>query len=293
MSGIVQWLENYDLTLLNGLAMACLLFILASGLTLIFGLLDILNLAHGAMYLIGAYIGYRLAAQSWYSFLAALAVGLVVGAVFGLLLGQMTKPLIKRGHLDQALMTLGGALLIAELLSLFFGDDVHSVPPPTALAGTFEIGGDPYPTYRLLLIAVGLAWAIVMYFVLQRSQLGALIRAIVADRDMVGAMGVDTGRVLMGVFAVGVALATVAGVLGGPMLGAVPGLDEDILLLALIVVVIGGVGSVTGAMVGALVVGEVNAIGVELLPQFASFLLFGAMALVLLFRPAGLIPQRA
>jgi branched-chain amino acid transport system permease protein len=213
--------------------------------------------------------------------------------VFGLLLGQMTKPLVKRGHLDQALMTLGGALLIAELLSLVFGDDVHSVSPPSALAGNLEIGGDPYPTYRLLLIAVGVAWAIVMYVVLQRSQLGAIIRAIVADRDMVGAMGVDTGKVLMGVFAVGVALATVAGVLGGPMLGAVPGLDEDILLLALIVVVIGGVGSVTGAMVGALVVGEVNAIGVELLPQFASFLLFGAMAVVLLFRPAGLIPQRA
>jgi branched-chain amino acid transport system permease protein len=285
-----EWFETNLISVLNGLAIGCLLFILAVGLTLVFGMMDVLNLAHGAVYLVGAYMAYALAGgdPTWGSVRAAAAVALVVGAACGGVLAGMTQPLARRGHLDQALLTLGAALVISELLLVKYGTDVQSVGAPPGLDTRADVFGQGYPAYRLALIGVGVLLAVAVYFVVERSRLGALIRATVADRGMVEALGVDTRKVLFGVFAAGGALAALAGVLGSQIYGARPGLDESVLLLALVVVVIGGLGSIKGALVGALLIGQVESLGRALLPDQAPFLLFVAMAIVLLVRPQGL-----
>jgi branched-chain amino acid transport system permease protein len=294
-----DWVDTHAISVLNGLAIGSLLFILAVGLSLVFGMMDVLNLAHGALYLVGAYIAFALTEDgaTWLRFLAALAGAALVGGLLGCVLAALTQPLRQRGHLDQALLTLGAALVLAEGVIVLYGDDVHSVGVPAALARSVEILGTDYPTYRLVLIAVGVAVAVALYLVVERTRLGALIRATVADRQMVEALGVDSRKVLFGVFGAGAALAAVAGVLGGQIYGARPGLDENVLILALVVVVIGGLGSIRGALVGALLIGQVESLGRALLPEAAPFLVFGTMALVLLLRPTGLfgstIPERA
>ncbi|WP_433295768.1 branched-chain amino acid ABC transporter permease [Pseudonocardia sp. CA-142604] len=279
-------------SVLNGLAIGSLLFILAVGLSIVFGMMDVLNLAHGALFLGGAYLGAAFAG-SWGGFLAALALAAVGGLVAGALLSLMTEPLRKRSHLDQALLTLGVAFVVAELLIIAFGDDPLSVAAPPALDGSVSILGATYPTYRLVLIGVGAVLALAVYLVVERTRVGALVRATVADREMVAALGVDNRMVQATVFAVGSLLAATAGVLGGPIYGARPGLDATVLILALVVVVIGGLGSVRGALVGALIIGQVDTLGRLLLPDFASFILFAALALVLVLRPHGLFGSPA
>ncbi|GAA1207427.1 branched-chain amino acid ABC transporter permease [Pseudonocardia alaniniphila] len=279
-------------SVLNGLAIGSLLFILAVGLSIVFGMMDVLNLAHGALFLGGAYLGAAFAG-SWGGFLAALALAAVGGLAAGALLSLMTEPLRKRSHLDQALLTLGVAFVVAELLIIAFGDDPLSVAAPPALDGSVSILGATYPTYRLVLIGVGAVLALAVYLVVERTRVGALVRATVADREMVAALGVDNRMVQATVFAVGSLLAATAGVLGGPIYGARPGLDATVLILALVVVVIGGLGSVRGALVGALIIGQVDTLGRLLLPDFASFILFAALALVLVLRPHGLFGSPA
>jgi branched-chain amino acid transport system permease protein len=271
MSG---WLSDNLVSILNGVALGCLLFALAVGLSLVFGVLDVLNLAHGSLFVAGAYAAWRLADDgSLAGFGLAVLLAAAIGGAGGLALTVATRPLAGRGHLDQALLTLGIALVVTELVQSWFGRDPHGVLPP--LAGSVEIGGG-YPIYRLALIGVGVA----------------LVRATVCDADMVAAMGVNTRLVRAGAFVVGGALAGVAGVLGAPLLGASPHLDAQVLLLALVVVVIGGLGSVRGALFGALLIGQVQSLGIALAPRQAPFLLFGAMAIVLVVRPAGLLGTR-
>ncbi|HEY3260993.1 MAG TPA: branched-chain amino acid ABC transporter permease [Pseudonocardiaceae bacterium] len=279
-------------SVLNGFAIGFLLFVLAVGLSLVFGMMDVLNLAHGALFLGGAYVGAALAG-SWGGFLAALGIAAAAGLAAGVVLSLLTEPLRRRSHLDQALLTLGIALVVGELLLIVFGDDPLSVAAPPGLDGSVVALGVPYPTYRLALIAVGALLALVVYAVVDRTTVGALVRATVADRDMVAAIGVDNRVVKVAVFAVGSLLATTAGVLGGPIYGARPGLDATVLILALVVVVIGGLGSVRGALVGSLLIGQVESVGRALLPDLASFVLFGALALVLVVRPQGLFGARA
>ena len=290
-----EWFDTNLVSVLNGLAIGCLLFLLASGLSLVFGMMDVLNLAHGAVFLVGAYVAYALVGDdaSWATFAAAIVAALAVGAVLGGVLAGMTAPLAGRGHLDQALLTLGCALVIADVVVLLWGRDVHGVSAPPGLDGSVSIAGQAYPVYRLALIGVGLALALAIYFVVERTRLGSLVRAAVADRAMLEAMGVDSRKVLVGVFAAGCALAAFAGALGAQIYGARPGLEESILLLALVVVVIGGLGSVKGALVGALLIGQVESLGRAHLPELAPFLLFGAMGIVLLFRPRGLFGSPA
>lgn len=285
-------MATYLVSVLNGLAMGSLLFAIALGLSLVFGMMDVLNLAHGAIYLVGAYVAVALVTETGglATFVLAVLVAVVAGAVLGGGLAALTRAIPH--HLDQALLTLGVALVVAELLSVAFGNDVHSIAAPTAVDGSVTVFGEIYPVYRLLVIGFGMVLAVTVYFLVERSPLGSVIRATVADRAMVSALGINTGRVLVGVFAAGAVLAAVAGVLAGPILGAQPGLDEKVLLLALVVVVIGGLGSVRGALLGAILIGHVQALGTTLLPQYASFLIFAAMALVLLLRPAGLLPAR-
>jgi branched-chain amino acid transport system permease protein len=275
-------------SVLNGVAIGFLLFVLAVGLSLVFGMMDVLNLAHGALFLGGAYLGAAFAGGGWAGFLTALAIAAAVGLAAGALLSLMTEPLRRRTHLDQALLTLGVALVVGEVLIIVFGDDPLAVPPPPGLDGSVSAFGAVYPTYRLLIIAVGAVLALLVYLVVDRTRVGALVRATVADREMVAAIGVDNRRVKAAVFAVGSLLATTAGVLGGPVYGARPGLDATVLILALVVVVIGGLGSVRGALLGALIIGQVDTLGRVLLPELASFILFAALALVLVLRPRGL-----
>ncbi|MDQ4117339.1 MAG: branched-chain amino acid ABC transporter permease, partial [Actinomycetota bacterium] len=232
-------------SILNGFAIGFLLFVLAVGLSLVFGTMDVLNLAHGALFLAGAYVASVLSGDvpSWGGFLGALGLAAVLGLVAGGVLAVLTGPLRRRSHLDQALLTLGVAFVVAELLVIRFGDDPLRVLPPPGLDGSTALLGATYPTYRLALIGVGAALAVAVYLVAERTRVGALVRATVADRDMVAALGVDHRLVTAAVFAVGAMLATVAGVLGGPIYGANVGLDVVVLILALIVVVIGGLGS--------------------------------------------------
>jgi branched-chain amino acid transport system permease protein len=284
------WIDAHFISLLNGLAIGALLFILAVGLSLIFGMMDVLNLAHGVLFLAGAYAAWWIigATPSWPRFLAALAVAGAAGALAGIGLSLLVERLARRSHLDQALLTLGLTLIAADALSIGFGDDVHSINPPPGLDGSAVLLGKTYPVYRLALIGLGAALAAIVHLVVERTSLGALVRATVADRHMVASIGVDERRVKVVVFAVGAMLATIAGVLGTPVYGARPGLDDTVLILALVVVVIGGLGSVRGALIGALVIGEIESLGRDVLADLASFVLFGALALVLVLRPRGL-----
>lgn len=291
----MEFFDAHFASILNGLAIGSLLFILAVGLSLVFGMMDVLNLAHGALYLAGAYVAWQFTdgGATWARFLGAIGVALVIGLIGGWVLAALTLPLSRRSHLDQALLTLGVALVLAEGVYLVYGKAEHSVAVPAPLDRSVEVLGHVYPVYRLALIGIGLVLAVVVYLAVERTRAGALVRATVADRDMVEALGIDTRLVLLAVFGVGAALASVAGVLGGQIYGAVPGLDETVLILALVVVVIGGLGSVKGAFVGALLIGQVESLGRALLPDQASFLLFGAMAIVLILRPRGLFGQVA
>jgi branched-chain amino acid transport system permease protein len=289
---VPAWLGDNLITIVDGVAFGVLLFTIAVGLSLVFGIMDVLNLAHGALYLIGAYLAVRFVGDGQATLGAFLVAGLAavaVGAAAGAGLAVMTRPLARRGHLDQALLTLGVALIVGDLLSARFGNDVQSVPPPAFLAGSVDIAGREYPSYRLAVIVAGLALAVAVWLLVERSRAGALVRATVADAPMVRAIGVDTGRLVVVVFAVGVVLACLGGVLGAPVLGAYPGLDERVLILGLVVVVLGGLGSVSGAFLGAMVIGQVEVLGVSLLPEYASFLVFGTMAVVLLARPTGML----
>ncbi len=285
---MLSWLDGNLVSMVDGIAYGLLLFTLAVGLSLVFGMMDVLNLAHGALYLLGAYVGYALSDGSWLGFGLAIVVGVLVGVVGGFVLSAVTLPLASRGHLDQAVLTLGIAFIAADLLFAVFGSEVLRTQPPRGLAGTALLFGHSYPIYRLAFIAIAGVLAAGVYYVFERSSLGALVRATVADRSMVQAMGVDTRKVLFGVFAAGAALATVGGVLGAPIIAPGPGVAENVLVLSLVVVVIGGLGSVRGAMIGALLIGQVQTLGVALLPDYAPFLLFGAMVVVLAWRPQGL-----
>ncbi|MCX5174679.1 branched-chain amino acid ABC transporter permease [Streptomyces virginiae] len=285
------WLDGNLVGVVDGIAFGLLLFTIAVGLSLVFGMMDVLNLAHGTLYLAGAYTAYTLSDGTLPGLLLALAAGALVGALGGAVLTLLTQPLARRGHLDQAVLTLGITFIVADLLAAAFGGEVLPTDPPTQLRGTVDLLGHTYPVYRLVFIAVAACLAVLVHLLFERSSLGALVRATVADRDMVRAQGVDIRMVLYGVFALGAALATVGGVLGAPILGPGPGVDESVLVLSLVVVVVGGLGSVRGALAGALLVGQVQTLGVALLPQYAPFLLFGTMLLVLVVRPQGLIPS--
>ena len=285
-----NWFDVGLIAVLNGVAIGLLLFIVAIGLSLVFGMMDVLNLAHGALFLAGAYVAWSIVGDrpTWTGWLAAVAVAVAVGALAGGGLSVLTAPLAGRTHLEQALLTLGVALVVAELLSAAFGDDVRGVNPPPGLDGTVSILGNAYPTYRLALIGVGAGLALALHTVIERTPVGALVRASVADRDMVAAVGIDARLVRAGVFVAGSVLAVTAGVLGSPIYNARPGLDSTILILALLVVVVGGLGSVRGALVAALLIGQIESTGRIVLSDLASFLLFGVLALVLALRPRGL-----
>jgi branched-chain amino acid transport system permease protein len=278
--------------ILNGLTFAALLFIVASGFTLIFGLLRIVNLAHGALYLIGGLTGYS-AAQASGSFLIGALAAMASVAALGFVLERGLLPFVRGVELRQVLLTLGVAFVLNDLSLVIWGGDTFSVPVPPALMGAMWIGSVMYPKYRIFVLVLGILVFLFLWLLLNKTRLGALIRAGVDDPEMVEAMGINIRRVFLGTFMLGAALAGLGGVVGGAFLTLYPTADAEILVFSLAVVIIGGRGSLVGAALGALLVGLLNAIGQVMFPELAYFVIFGPMALLLAFRPLGLFGRAA
>jgi len=279
---------------LNALQYGLLLFLVASGLTLIFGIMGVINLAHGSFYMIGAYMAYALApivgATFGGGFFSTLAVGLVLSVVFGYVLEwAFYSYLYEREHLQQVLMTYGLILVFEECRSLLVGDDVHGVPIPPILAGAIALSDvQQYPVYRLFISGVCLLLALGMYLVLTRTRLGMTIRAGATNREMVQSLGIDISFLYRVVFAAGVAIAVLAGMVASPVSSVYPGMGNSVLIICFVVVVIGGIGSIRGALLAALLIGIVDTFGKVLLPQAAGVLVYVLMALILLWKPDGL-----
>jgi branched-chain amino acid transport system permease protein len=278
--------------LLNGLTFAALLFVVASGFTLIFGLLRIVNLAHGALYLLGGYIGYTIASQTG-SFLLGGVAAMAGVALTGLVLDQGLLRFVRGFELRQVLLTLGVAFVLNDMALVIWGGDSFTVPIPEALRGATQIFGVFYPKYRLFVLVLGVLIFIALWLLLNRTRLGALIRAGVDDAEMVEACGVDVRRVFLATFLLGSALAGLGGLIGGAFLSLYPSADAEILVFSLAVVIIGGRGSLVGVAVGSVLVGLLNTVGQVMFPELAYFVIFGPMALLLAFRPLGLFGRAA
>lgn len=278
--------------LLNGLTFAALLFVVASGFTLIFGLLRIVNLAHGALYLFGGYIGFTIASKTGSFFLGGVAA-MVGVALMGLVLDQGLLRFVRGFELRQVLLTLGVAFVLNDMALVIWGGDSFTVPIPDALRGATQIFGLFYPKYRLFVLLLGILIFIALWLLLNRTRLGALIRAGVDDAEMVEASGVNVRRVFLATFLLGSALAGLGGLIGGAFLSLYPSADAEILVFSLAVVIIGGRGSLIGVAVGSVLVGLLNTVGQVMFPELAYFVIFGPMALLLAFRPLGLFGKAA
>jgi len=282
----------YVLQALNGCAYGMLLFLLAAGLSLIFGLMEIVNLAHGGFYLLGAYVGLSLVRWTGSFWLALVVAPLVTAGAGFLLEWPLLRPLYRRTHLDQILLTFGFAFVLTDVTRWLWGADVQSMPAPPGLDRSVAILGTLFPAYRLFVIGAGAALAFGLWIGLARSRLGAIVRAGVANREMTQALGIDIAAVFTGVFVFGAGLAGLAGVAATPILGVFPGVDFEILIVTLIVVVVGGLGTLGGAFWASLLVGEAETFGKVLLPQAALVVIYLVMAAVLLARPGGLFGAR-
>jgi branched-chain amino acid transport system permease protein len=279
---------------LNAVQYGLLLFLLASGLTLIFGIMGVINLAHGSFYMLGAYMAFALSPLFGDSFVVMLAAGVVLAALFGYLLEwAFFSYLYQRDHLQQVLMTYGLILVFEELRSLVVGNDVHGVKVPAWLDGSFALGGlMQYPWYRLFASAACVLLAAGLYAVVNRTRLGMMIRAGASNRDMVRGLGIDIRRLYRIVFAAGVALAALAGMIAAPMSSVYPGMGESVLIVCFVVVVIGGIGSITGALVASLLVGFVDTFGKVFFAGLSGMGIYVLMAIVLVWRPEGLMGRR-
>ena len=280
---------NLLIQLLNSVQYGLLLFMLAAGLTLIFGIMGVVNLAHGSFYMIGAYLAWFLTAQ-----LGSLVAAIVLGAVLAVALGWVLEWLLfrhfyRRDHLDQVLLTFGLIYILEEARSIFWGDDVHAVQVPEALNWSIPLTDTlSYPVYRLVMSGVCIVLAIGLYLLIGKTRLGMKIRAGAFNREMAEALGVNIRLIHGVVFALGVGLAAVAGMIAAPISSVYPGMGSSVLIMCFVVVVIGGIGSVRGALVAALLVGLVDTFGKVLLPQIAGMAVYMLMALVLLYKPEGL-----
>ena len=295
---------------LNGLQLGVMLFLLAAGLTLVFGIMNLVNLAHGALYMVGAYL-----AAYFYQTTGSFALGVLLGLAGTLVVGIVVelvalRTLYERDHLDQVLATFGLILFFNELIAILWGRSaIYSTLPPYLTGHVELIGSLRYPLYRLVIIGVGLAVAVLLWFVVSRTRLGMVIRAGASNRAMVAALGINIRRLYTIVFGFGAALAGLAGLLAGPIFSVQPGMGELILIQVFVVIVIGGIGSIRGAFAGALIVGMVDTLGRAFLkpalsaiispaagdaagPALASMLIYLLMAAVLAFRPEGLFPSR-
>lgn len=295
---------------LNGLQFGLMLFLLAAGLTLVFGIMDCINLAHGSLYMVGAYF-VAAAVQAADSFWIGLGVGVAGAALLGLVLElSLFRRLYRQDHLSQVLATFALILIANEAVRMIWGAQPVLLNPPESLAGPVEFGDFAYPAYRLLIIGFGLAVALGLYVLVAKTRVGMWVRAGAANREMTEAMGINVQALFTAVFVFGAALCALAGGLLGPLLAVQVGMGESILILAFVVIIIGGIGSIRGALVGSLIVGVADTLGRALLPTLlralmpadaasnlgpalASILIYLLMAVILFFRPQGLFPARA
>ncbi len=283
---------------MNGIQYGLLLFLVASGLTLIFGIMGVINIAHGSFYMIGAYLAWSF--MGWIgNFWLGLFVGVVVAFVLGLILEFLfIRFLYDKDHLQQVLVTYGLILIFSELRSVIWGDDVHSVAIPALLDGSIQLTENlAYPVYRIWLSSVCIVIAILMFLGIQHTRLGMMIRAGESDREMTKALGINIGLVYRFIFALGVSLAAFSGMISAPISSVFPGMGGQVLIVSFVVVVIGGLGSIKGAMVAALLVGLIDTFGkvttlhifgVNIFPEMAGMSIFALMALILMFRPQGI-----
>jgi len=271
----------------NGISYGALLFLLASGLSLIFGVMRIVNLAHGSYFMLGGYVGLSVVWRTG-SFLAALVAGAVAIALIGIGMERLFLRRLPGQTLGQVLMTVGFALMFQDVALLVWGGDPYTIPVPAALQGIVTAGTLRFPAYRIFIIAVAILVGAGLWVVLDRTRAGAMIRAAVDDREMAQGVGIRVPVVSLGVFALGAALAALGGVIGGGFLGVYPGADFEVLPYAFVVVIVGGLGSLPGAMVGSLLVGLLDNFGKALFPELSYFTLFAPMALILALRPTGL-----
>ena len=285
-------LPTFLIQLLNSVQYGLLLFMLAAGLTLIFGIMGVVNLAHGSFYMLGAYLAYALSALFGSLTLAILA-GVVLAVVFGLALERLLfRHFYQRDHLDQVLLTFGLIYIFEELRSILWGDDVHGVKIPELLGASIPLTDNlSYPVYRLFMSGVCIALALGLYLLISKTRLGMKIRAGAFNRDMAEALGINIKLIHSIVFALGVGLAAVAGIIAAPISSVYPNMGSQVLIMCFVVVVIGGIGSVRGALISALLVGLVDTFGKVLLPQVAGMLVYILMAAVLLWKPEGLFKQ--
>jgi branched-chain amino acid transport system permease protein len=280
--------------LLNGLQFGMMLFLMASGLTLVVGIMNFINLAHGTLYMAGAFFAVTFQLLTG-SYLAAVGLAVASTALLGLLIEFLiAQPLYKRDHLDQVLCTFGIILFLNELARVIWGSAPLRMDAPIWLDGSVDLVGIAYPVYRLAIIAVSAAVALALYVVITKTRLGMLIRAGASDRTMIVGLGVNIQLLYGLVFAVGAALAALAGLLAAPLLAVQVGMGDHVLILTLVVVVIGGVGSVQGALLAALLVGVIDTVGRVTLPTgFGNILIYVLMAMILIWRPRGLFPAHA
>ncbi|MSQ70025.1 MAG: branched-chain amino acid ABC transporter permease [Betaproteobacteria bacterium] len=293
---------TFLIQLLNGVQYGLLLFLVSSGLTLVFGIMGVINVAHGSFYMIGAYLAWSLTGQLG-NFWIALPAGIVLAVIIGLVLElTLMRKLYGRDHLYQVLLTYGLILVFEELRSILWGDDVRGIEIPAVLNSSFALTENmSYPVYRLWISGVCLVVAGLMYWVIQKTRLGMMIRAGSTNREMVQSLGINIQLLYRVVFAAGITLAALAGLIAAPVSAVFPGMGNQILIICFVVVVIGGMGSVKGAMVASLLIGLVDTFGkvlhleiggIKLLPELSSMTVYLLMAVVLLWRPEGIFGRK-
>ena len=285
-------MQYWVIQTLNSLALGGLLFLLAAGFSLIFGLMRIANLTHGSLYMLGAYLGVsalKVVPDLWFAALVAAATI----AVFGGLIERFILRALAGNALGQVLVTLGISFIIADFCLIVWGGDPIPVATPPVLQQPLQIAGLAFPAYRLAVVVLAVVAALLLYFFIEKTRLGAMIRAGVDDMQMARAVGIPVSKLFTLVFCLGAALAAAGGVFGGPIMSAYPGLDADMLPLALIVVMLGGVGSLLGAFVGSFLTGAIYTFGTALLPDLAYVILFLPMIFVIAFRPRGLFGRQS
>ena len=278
--------------MLNGVSLGTILFLLATGLSLTLGLMGIVNLAHGAFFMIGGYVGWTVAVQLEFNYWLAVLAGGITAGIVGVVIERGFLRRIHGQALSQALLTVGFVYVLTNLTLLGWGAGLRQPFTSPLLAGTLPIAGWQYPIFRIATIAIGLVLFIGLWWFQEKTKLGAIVRAGMDDKQMVIGMGINLGKVNYLVFSLGAFIAGVAGVIGSQIMVLNPGLGFDILLLALVVVIVGGTGSVQGAFAGAMVIGLIDAFGKFLVPEIARYLLYLFMLVVLLIRPSGLIPRK-
>ena len=276
----------------NGLVLGALLALISSGLTIIYGTLGVLNLAHGAMFMLGGYAGFVA-----YSYTESFIIAVIAGALFVMLVGVLVERVIirhfyHRPHEDQLLVTFGLSICLVEIVRFFFGSLSISIPAPQLFTGITSLGFMFYPTYRLALVGIVAIALLALFLVLYRTRIGMIVRAGIEDSVMVDSLGIDVYRVFMIVFGIGAMAAGFAGIVNAPVVSLTPGVGDDILVQTFVVVVIGGVGSFPGAILGGLIAGEIISVTSMVNPGYAYVMLFAAMTLVLLLRPHGLLGTR-